>query len=598
MTNPLYGLSFFQARKTGHDHSHHHHAHSHLHNRKSSLVHAHAHADFHNRRSDGTADLDPRGTPVTEVVQTISVLQYFDGAGTPLSAQTVLGGTQTDLVDSDTGSTIAVASGAPTVPGTSYTDLVATETGSTLDLNYMVAVTTSSDAGAITNPSAVSSVDPVSLTDASTASAIETSIPGALSLTHILPTTASAALSFSTLSSTSNSTTSSFTSASFTSPTSVPSLYSSSSASTNSSTSEASSSAFTSSLTLLSPSFSSTFASTTFASSLISSTPSPFTSSATTWSGEPSSTGWLSSSDSAAVGGGGSNATPTDAGTSSASPAASGTSSNDTTTQTSKVAGGIVGGIAGVALLVGLAFMILRLRKRGWCHLRLGAGVDEPDAAARQALPAPKAGGGGGGGAGNTEPTSAYGTMQQQRSAPQVITSSLAALAGKRSSRERAGTGSEMAERGFVRVSGKKLPPVLQFGGDGYSDPRENRNSHMSDTSASVYRDSIAVFDQPNHRPLALGSPMRPESGIMVVNRGAARTPVISQAPSSFDSPTLPRSSTFPSTDALGRTLESEALSRETIGKTLAAHDHSRDGTSSRGSHHSRGSTRFTEHVS
>lgn len=244
--------------------------------------------------------------------------------------------------------------------------------------------------------------------------------------------------------------------------------------------------------------------------------------------------------------------------------------------------------------------MILRMKKRGWCHLRLGSGDDEPDSAARKALPAPSGGGGGAGGEG----TSAYGTMQQQqqqpqqqRSAPQAVAASLAALAGKRSSRERAGSGPEMAERGFVRVSGKKLPPVLQYGGDGYSDPRENRQSHMSDASASVYRDSVAVFDQPNHQRLALGSPMRPESGIMTMHPGPARTPITAQVPRAVESPTLPRSSTFPASDPLGRTLESEGFSRDAIGRTLAAHDQSRDGAGSRGSHNSRGSTRFTEHV-
>lgn len=226
--------------------------------------------------------------------------------------------------------------------------------------------------------------------------------------------------------------------------------------------------------------------------------------------------------------------------------------------------------------------------------MRLGAGADEPDAAVRQALPAPSAGGGGGGGGTDATASSAYGTMQQRSAAPQGVAASLAALAGRRSSRERAGSG-EMAERGFVRVSGKKLPPVLQFGGDGYSDPRENR---MSDASASVYRDSIAVFDQPNVRPLALGTPMRPESGIMTMHPSPARTPVTSQVPTRIDSPTLPRSSTFPTTEALGRTLESsEGFSRDAIGRTLAVHDQSRDGSASRGSHHSRGSTRFTEHV-
>ncbi|KAJ4403970.1 hypothetical protein N0V82_010571, partial [Gnomoniopsis sp. IMI 355080] len=527
---------------------------------------------FHNRREE-TADLDPRGSAVTEVVQTVSVVQVIDGAGATLSVQTVVGASQTDLVDGETGSTIAV--------------------------NYKAAVTTSSDADATTaSVSAVSSVDPVSVTDSSTTtsstdSESTTTTPAALSLTHI--STSVPVSTFSTLSSTSNSTTTSLTS-SFASPSPLSSLPSTSSPSNSSSISSTDPASFTPSQSYLSGSFSSDVASTTFASSTISSASIPFSSS-TTLSGDPSSTSWLSSSDSGSVatstgGAGGFGATSTAGGTPSSS-ADSGSSSN-TSVQTGKVAGGIVGGIAGIALLVGLAFMILRMKKRGWCHLRLGSGEDEPDAAARKALPAPS--GGGGGGAAGTEGSSAYGTMQQ-RSAPQAVAASLAALAGKRSSRERAGSGPEMAERGFVRVSGKKLPPVLQYGGDGYSDPRENRASHMSDASASVYRDSIAVFDQPNHQRLALGSPMRPESGIMTMHPGPARTPVTGQVPKAIDSPTLPRSSTFPSSDPLGRTLDSEGFSRDAIGRTLAAHDHSRDGAASRGSHNSRGSTRFTEHV-
>lgn len=177
MTNPFYGSSLFQARKTEHVHQH---SHSHLHNRKSVTIHARSHADFHNRHQE-TADLDPRGSAVTEVVQTISVVQIIDGAGATVSAQTVVGSSQTDLVDS--------------------------ETGSTIDVNYKAAVTTSSDADTTaTTASAISSVDPVSAADSTTTSTDSaTSTPAALSLTHI--SSSLSASSFSTLSSASNSTT-------------------------------------------------------------------------------------------------------------------------------------------------------------------------------------------------------------------------------------------------------------------------------------------------------------------------------------------------------------------------------------------------------
>lgn len=182
MTNPFYGSSLFQARKTKNVHQH---SHSHLHNRKSEITHARSHAEFHNRRQEA-ADLDPRDSAVTEVVQTVSVVQIIDGSGATLSVQTVVGSSQTDLVDGETGSTIAV--------------------------DYKAAVTTTSDADAATTTSvsAVSSVDPVTATDStitsSTDSESATTTPAALSLTHI--SASDSASTFSTLSSTSNSTTS------------------------------------------------------------------------------------------------------------------------------------------------------------------------------------------------------------------------------------------------------------------------------------------------------------------------------------------------------------------------------------------------------
>ncbi|KAK7713739.1 hypothetical protein SLS63_011981 [Diaporthe eres] len=220
--------------------------------------------------------------------------------------------------------------------------------------------------------------------------------------------------------------------------------------------------------------------------------------------------------------------------------------------------------------------MLLRLRKRGWCHLRLGD--DKSITPATRAVDAGPSGDGNGGGGSGGSGSGAYGTMQRS-SAPYSVASSLAALAGKRSSRERSNTGSEMAERGFVRVSGKKLPPVLQYGGDGYSDPRD-RSSLNSD--ATVYRDSMAIFNQSSSpQRLALGSPMRPESGVMVYNPGPAKTPVTGEVPKTIDSPTLPRNSTLPPPDDIGR--------------TLAAQDHSHDGAASRTS---RGSARFIEQLS
>ncbi|PSS00759.1 hypothetical protein BD289DRAFT_479220 [Coniella lustricola] len=587
MTNLAYGSSLFQARKTEHAHRH-----SHLHSRKShDNLHAHSHEELHSRRykndnnSDNsnnddnnnstTAILEARDSTVTEVVQTVSVVQLIDGVGATVSAQTLMGDSQTQLVDAETGATVSTLNVADKAAATTTSDASAAT-----DVPVSATVLSSSDLAAVSSDTVTATVL------SSYYSPAGTSLPPALSLTEI------SASSFSTLSASSNSTTTSFLPSSITS-----SPYNSSPLPLSSTSQNASSLSIVSSQPSL-ISGSSSFLSTTFASSTTTSTPSL----SGTFS-DSASTGWFSASDSASatysaggsegsstsIASGASAASTVIAGGSSstASAAAAGSSSSGTSTQTSEVVGGIFGGIAGLALLVAFAFMILRMKKSGWCQLKLAGGDDGASTTASAAIePAPASGP-------DSSGSGAYGTMQQTGS--QSVAASIAALAGKRNSRERAGSGPEMAERGFVRVSGRKLPPVLQYGGDGYTDPRGDRNSLNSDVSASVYRDSMAVFDQPNHTPLALGSPMRPVSGIMTVNPGPRRTPVTSQAPSSIDSPTLPRSSTFPSTDNLGRTFPSEGFSRDAIGRTLATHDHSRDGAASRDS---RGSGRFTEHVS
>lgn len=184
MTIPFYGSSLFQARKTDHVHRH-----AHLHHRRSDNVHAHSHAEFHNRR-DEAADLDPRDSTVTEVVQTYSVVQFIDGSGATVSAQTVTGSSQTDLLDGETGSTIAVAFKA----ATTSTDAATTATSS--------------------SATAISTADPVSVTPDSTISPTTTPSSGNpsgsatsalpyLSLTHVSPSSSA----FSTLSTISNSTT-------------------------------------------------------------------------------------------------------------------------------------------------------------------------------------------------------------------------------------------------------------------------------------------------------------------------------------------------------------------------------------------------------
>lgn len=115
-----------------------------------------------------------------------------------------------------------------------------------------------------------------------------------------------------------------------------------------------------------------------------------------------------------------------------------------------------------------------------------------------------------------------------------ALTAAFTGLAPKRSSASV--NSSETGERGFYRVSGRKLPSVLQVGGDGYSDPR---SSFMSGTS-DYYRGSQAFdpFGGPGTR-LQLGAPMRPDSGVPIVRSSPAR-PVVAEENPFADPPTSP----------------------------------------------------------
>lgn len=118
-----------------------------------------------------------------------------------------------------------------------------------------------------------------------------------------------------------------------------------------------------------------------------------------------------------------------------------------------------------------------------------------------------------------------------ERSLPFAIPAALATLTGQRRSSQTPSSGPDSPERGFQRISGRKLTSVLQTGGDGYSDPHDSLQS-----GTSFYRDSQGFHGgQGSSTRLQLGSPMRPDSGIPIMRTGPARTPVTEQGP--FDTP-------------------------------------------------------------
>jgi hypothetical protein len=237
--------------------------------------------------------------------------------------------------------------------------------------------------------------------------------------------------------------------------------------------------------------------------------------------------------------------------------AASENANDDSTPETGVIVGSVFGSIAGLALVAVLVLLALRWKKRNGGRIALG----EDTSRGTRALPAAGA------------PDDAANAGMTQRSMPWGA-GALAGIAAKRASRNAPppppSPPAESGERGFYRVSGRKLPSVLASGGDGYTDPSENpfgnqnRSSAMSGDSV-LYRDSQGFFDEPVPNDalgrLAVGSPMRPVSGVPIMRSGPAKTPVTESNP--FADPAPPAlQPPPPSRDAIGRSLGSQDGSR------------------------------------
>lgn len=231
---------------------------------------------------------------------------------------------------------------------------------------------------------------------------------------------------------------------------------------------------------------------------------------------------------------GGDGAPPTGSSTQPTPSASSNSTENALSPQQKQVIGGVVGGIAGAAFFLVLVLLALRYKRR---QLNASVPAGQPSLESRGLPPAtgapngaPSGGNGGGSGGAMTE---RYGTA--------ALTGAFAGLTAKRSSASENST--ETGERGFYRVSGRKLPSVLQVGGDGYSDPR---SSFMSNTT-DYYRGSQAFdpFGGAGAR-LQLGVPMRPNSGVPVIRSGPARAVVAEPNPFADPPSTPPADASVP----------------------------------------------------
>ncbi|KAI0544821.1 hypothetical protein F4679DRAFT_508457 [Xylaria curta] len=207
-----------------------------------------------------------------------------------------------------------------------------------------------------------------------------------------------------------------------------------------------------------------------------------------------------------------------------------GSGSGPGNTSAGTIAGSVVGAISGLAIILLLAAAFLKWKKRqSSMKLIQESGND-------RGYGAMITGGSGGPGGGSG------GMSEHRRPIPFAIPAALANLTSQRFSRST--VSSNGGERGFTKVSGRKLPPVIQFGGDGYTDPRATM---MSDQSID-YRASQNFFGEAPLSRLAVGAPMLQETSAPVFHASPARTAIATPGPFSDPfsddnrvvSPTLP----------------------------------------------------------
>ncbi|RFU33893.1 hypothetical protein B7463_g2429, partial [Scytalidium lignicola] len=236
-------------------------------------------------------------------------------------------------------------------------------------------------------------------------------------------------------------------------------------------------------------------------------------------------------------------------GPTSTSSSGSGNGSNSTSPSTPTVIGGVVGSIAGLAVILFFLLFILRWRKKGKAVLSLPSRNIDPGMATRITP---------GGG------PSAPPMGMTERALPTALTAMpLYKRFSQKSDTNRTVSSAGTSERGFYKVSGRKLPSVLQSGGDGYG--QDNIQEDGSLRESSFYRDSKGFYGGPgtptfpgsNSSPLGqIGLQVQRESVMPVVRPGPARTPVTNEGPFA-DPPTPPRNLPL-RPDVLGRSHPSQ----------------------------------------
>ena len=304
-----------------------------------------------------------------------------------------------------------------------------------------------------------------------------------------------------------------------------------------------------------------------FLSSGITATPTTLNASATSSLASQSAASTASAASNTGVGAGGIGGSSTGTAATPTSSSRSG-SGNDNAPRTPVLVGGIVGGVAGLALVLMLILLYFRRRRNKSSQRRI---ISPPLA--------PTVGQGSG-------PQSGSGIMTQRSSTAPIVGGILGRMRplSSQTARTAATTDTAPSERGFQKISGRKLPSVLASGGDGYGDnttgpstgsighPSTQRNSGVAPgqgpfaglapglrpsqpspshslSGSSFYRDSQGFYGgvvpdtektESSSSPLssspatvaplaaATGTPPRRDE-VANIRPGPARTPVINQ---------------------------------------------------------------------
>lgn len=245
-------------------------------------------------------------------------------------------------------------------------------------------------------------------------------------------------------------------------------------------------------------------------------------------------------------------ASPTSAGSTVyplSSPSSSSASSAGGSSDVGRIVGGVVGGVAGFLVILLLAFLLLRWRKR-------------------QTQPAGNIQGGFSRGIQATSgPRSAEMASQRSSNTPLAASAVLGRWASSSSRRSgwREDSYVNPGERGFQKISGRKIPSVLHTGGDGYGDEIEEENYSQIRTppleATSPVSPISAIGGGGNHRH----APMRDDaiaagiaagnSTIVVMRPSPARTPTASSIDLMAPSQASQRGVSPMRPDPLGRTL-------------------------------------------